>query len=93
MAELHNKITDIFSDKLNLEVPSIETDLFEDGLIDSLALVELLFALEHEFGMHISIENLAIENFKSIKKIAEFVVNQNASDKSWQAVPCKEQNF
>jgi acyl carrier protein len=72
---LHNKINALFSKQLNLQVPSLETDLVEAGMLDSLTFVELLFQLEQEFGTKVSIEQLEIDNFRSIAKIAEFVAN------------------
>jgi len=76
---LHNKIITLFSEKLNWEAPSIDTDLVETGILDSLALVNLLLHLEEEFGMKISIDKLEIDNFRCIAKIAEFVVNHNGA--------------
>ncbi len=70
------KIAKVFTEKLNLEVPSTESDLFETGLLDSLKFVELLVKLEEVFGTRIAIEDLEIDNFRSIQKIAAFVTNQ-----------------
>jgi acyl carrier protein len=70
---LQDRIAAFFPQKLNLEVPAIETDLVETGILDSLGLVDLMLHLEQEFGIEISIENLEIDNFRSIERIAEFV--------------------
>jgi methoxymalonate biosynthesis acyl carrier protein len=67
------KIFKIFSEKLNLEVTSVRTDLVEEGLLDSLAFVELLVSLEQECGTAIPIDAIEIENFKTIAKIAEYL--------------------
>jgi len=74
---LPHHISGLFSAKLNLEVPSFETDLLATGILDSLTLVELLVQLEQEYGTVISVEDLEIKNFSSIAKIAEFVANHN----------------
>lgn len=74
---LHHQIGMLFSGKMNLDIPSIDTDLFEAGVIDSLAFVELLLHLEQEFGIKVSLDDIEIDNFKSIEKIAEFVANHN----------------
>jgi len=73
---LQNKIAKLFLEKMNLEIPSINTDLYEMGALDSLAFVDLLLHLEQEFGIKISIEDLELYNFRSIAKIAEFIVKQ-----------------
>jgi acyl carrier protein len=70
---LYPKIIKLFSDKLNLEVTSVGTDLVEEGFLDSLTFVELLVCLEQEFGTTIPIDAIEIDNFKTIAKIAEFL--------------------
>ena len=72
---LQNRISELFSEKLNLDPPPADAELLEMGIIDSLTFVDLLLCLEQEFGTQISIEDLEIDNFGSIKKIAEFVFN------------------
>ena len=75
---VHQKLTELFARKLNLEVSSVDTDLVESGLLDSLALVELLAQLEETFGVSISIDDLELENFRSIASIAGFVDRRTA---------------
>ena len=75
---VHQKLTELFARKLNLEVSSIDTDLVGTGLIDSLALVELLAQLEETFGVSISADDLELENFRSITSIAGFVAQRTA---------------
>src|SRR5260370_12459660 len=70
---LQRQITTLFSDKLNVEVPSVETDLIETGLVDSLAFVEFLAHLETEFGIRVSLEDLELEHFRTIARIAGFI--------------------
>jgi acyl carrier protein len=74
---LRERVAGIFSEKLRIEVASPETDLMESGLLDSLALVELLYHLEQELGIKISLESLELENFRSIARIAEFIAAQD----------------
>ena len=76
-AELSGKIRGIFSDTLNIEVPSDETDLIEAGYIDSLALVELLFAIEREFSVSVPLDELEIDNFRNVHSISELVAAAN----------------
>jgi acyl carrier protein len=70
---LYPKIIKLFSEKLNLEVTSVGTDLVEEGVLDSLTFVELLVCLEQEFGTAIPIDAIEIDNFKTIARIAEFL--------------------
>jgi acyl carrier protein len=65
---IHQKLTELFAKKLNLEVSSVDTDVVETGLLDSLALVELLAQLEETFGISVSTDDLELENFRSIAR-------------------------
>ncbi len=77
-AQLQQRLTDLFTNTLNLEVPSVEADLVETGILDSLTLIDLLLSLEQEFGVKISLEEVAIDNFRSIASITQFVARQGA---------------
>jgi len=75
---LQQQVAALFAEKLNLDVASVETDLIETGLLDSLALVELLAQLEESFDVSISTDDLELENFRSIASIAVFVTQRAA---------------
>jgi acyl carrier protein len=70
---LHAQLRAFFSEKLSVEISSIDVDLVQTGILDSLALVELLTYVEKEFETEISLDDVGIEDFHSIAKIAEFV--------------------
>jgi acyl carrier protein len=59
--------------EIYVEAPSADTDLMESGLLDSLTLVELMSSLEEQFGINISFDEIEIDNFRSARRIAEFV--------------------
>jgi acyl carrier protein len=63
----------LFQNRLNVDVPSPDTDLLETGTLDSLKFVDLLACLEEEFGVQVSLEDLELDSFRSISRIAEFV--------------------
>jgi len=69
----NDRIIHLLSEKVHVEVPSADTDLMESGLLDSLALVELMSSLEEQFGINISFDEVEIDNFRSARRIAEFV--------------------
>jgi acyl carrier protein len=70
---LHAQFKAFFSEKLSVEISSLDADLIQTGILDSLALVELLVYIEKEFGTEISLDDVEIEDFHSIAKIAEYV--------------------
>ena len=75
---LEARIRQVFRDKLKLDVPSVDTDLFETAALDSMMFVELLVHLEREFGVTVALEDIELDHFRSIERIAEFVANRVA---------------
>jgi methoxymalonate biosynthesis acyl carrier protein len=67
------RVERIIRERLHLEVEGTDVDLFDTGLIDSLAFVELLMALEQEFGVSAGVDDLDLDNFRTIEQIASFV--------------------
>jgi D-alanine--poly(phosphoribitol) ligase subunit 2 len=76
--DLHARIGNVFTHKLNIEIPGADIDLFETGVLDSLAFVELLLHLECEFGVTVPVDDLEIENFRTIVRVADFVLSRTA---------------
>jgi acyl carrier protein len=72
---LEARIRQVFRDKLKLDVPSVDTDLFETATLDSMVFVDLLLHLEREFGVTVALEDIEFDHFRSIERIAEFVAN------------------
>src|SRR2546425_2932758 len=82
MADLRNvedQLSRLFAEKLNVEVPSVETDLIDTGLVDSLTFVEFLAQLEAGFGVRVSLEDLEIDRFRTISRIARFIATKNGA--------------
>src|SRR5947209_12285439 len=75
--KVEDRIAALFADRLNVQVPSLETDLIETGLVDSLTFVEFLAHLEQDFGIHVSLEDLEIDHFRTITSIAAFVATKS----------------
>jgi acyl carrier protein len=67
------RVARIFADVLKVDVPSADTDLFEAGVLDSLAFVELLLQIEERFGIRTDSDDLEADHFSSIARIAQFV--------------------
>lgn len=70
-AALHHEhaIAELLSSKLQIEVPTLDTDLMETGALDSMKLVDLLLTIEQEFGIELSLENIELEEFRSVRTI------------------------
>jgi acyl carrier protein len=67
------RIERIFSESLNIEIPSTNTDIIESGLLDSLVFVTLLYEIEEEFGVELPLEDIDIERLRTIERIADLV--------------------
>jgi acyl carrier protein len=63
----------LIAEKLLVEVHSPEDDLLATGVLDSLSLIELLLNLEQHFGMKIPLDELQIEDVRSVRSIANMV--------------------
>lgn len=73
LRDLEARIARLFVEKLQLEPPTPELDLFETGTLDSLRLVRLLAELEGALGVRVSMEELEFEDFRTLARIARFV--------------------
>jgi len=71
--ETAERLRGIISRALGIPLPNTETDLVETGVLDSLALVELLVAVEEEFQIRFAPEELDIERFRSVAALVELV--------------------
>ena len=67
----------LIAEKLLVEVDSPEDDLLATGVLDSLTLIELLLHLEQQFGMRIPLDELEIEDVRSIQSIAHLVESKS----------------
>ena len=67
------EIRRIFSIKLFIEVGSVDADLLDTGVIDSVILVQLMPELETAFGITLSLEEVDIDDFRSVASIAQLV--------------------
>ncbi len=68
--KLAQQISALFAEKLHLQVPSLDTDLIDTGLVDSLTFVEFLAQLEQEFGVQVSLQDLELDRFRTVTRIA-----------------------
>ena len=78
-AELANKIAVLIKEKLLVEVGSPEEDLLVGGVLDSLTLIQLLVHFEERFKITIPLEDLEIENIRSIRSIVQLVEDRRVS--------------
>lgn len=76
---MSSRLDEIVVEILDLEVGH-HGDLIESGRLDSLALVELIFAIEQEFAVVVPIDQLDIERFRTLAGLAELVAELQGGD-------------
>ena len=71
--ETVNRIESLLREVLAITPDGIDEDLIESGLLDSMALVELLHAIEQEFAVELPLEDLDVDLLRSVRGIASYV--------------------
>jgi acyl carrier protein len=72
-SELHDRVTRLLANVLQIDPPQPDLDLIDSGLLDSLGLIELVHALEIEFGITLSFDDLDLEGLRTSTGIAALV--------------------
>jgi acyl carrier protein len=73
------QMSQLFLRVLNVRVPDPDTDLIEEGLLDSLMLVELIVHLEERYGIVVSLDDLELDSFRSLRRVSEFITAARAN--------------
>lgn len=68
-----SRIQRVFLRVLNVDIESADQDVIDAGLLDSLGLIELLVALEQEFGVQLDLEELEIDDFRTPRRIGDMI--------------------
>ena len=69
--QLQQKIAAIFAERFETKLESDDVDLLETGLVDSVKIVELVLEIEQRFGVSLPFEELEIEDFRTVPRLAE----------------------
>ena len=69
----------LFAQSFHIEVPSPDTDLLESGILDSFQFVELLSQLEQHFGLRLRIDDIELDDLRTLARIARMVAAPRAS--------------
>jgi acyl carrier protein len=74
------RIQGLFEEALSIRAPAPDADIVDTGLLDSLALVTLLFEVEQEFDVQIPLDSLEVEDFRTIERIAGLVAKEASTE-------------
>jgi len=73
--QLAQQICDLFETELDILISDVNTDLIEEGLLDSMILVDLIVHLETQFKIEIPVAKLEFDQFRTVTGIAHFLVS------------------
>jgi methoxymalonate biosynthesis acyl carrier protein len=59
--------------------PGPDEDYFARGLVNSLMALELVTFVEQRFGICVEVADLDLDNFRTMRKIARFVLRKKAA--------------
>ena len=79
MEAVMEKVSSIIIEQLSVDRDAVvpETNLLDDLGADSLDVVELVMALEEEFGIEVPDDD--VENIRTVKDVAEYIAARNRS--------------
>ena len=77
--DVKETIRSFINNAVNIDGVGDDENLFASGLINSLFAVQLTTFIERKFSIEIGMDDLDIENFKSINATAAFVARKSAS--------------
>jgi acyl carrier protein len=69
----HNTIRNYIMENVNLQELDDDYDIFEAGLVNSLFAIELMTFLEKAFNIKVTMDDLDMENFKTVNSTGSFV--------------------
>ncbi|MEE9391672.1 MAG: acyl carrier protein [Planctomycetota bacterium] len=78
--DLRNKIRSFVASVSSSAATDIDNDdaLLDTGVIDSVAMIELVVWVEEEFGFSIEIDELTQDNFGTIDRLAKFIESHDS---------------
>ena len=76
MIRIEKKLIDYFKQNTDTTVDS-ETLLIEEGVIDSMGVMELIAFIEANYNVKLIEDDLTIENFKTIGSIKKLILSKN----------------
>jgi acyl carrier protein len=76
MTDIEQKLRAYIKDTAHTEV-DYDRPLVEQGIIDSMGVMDLIAFIQSSFGVEFTDEDLTAENFQNIQTIAELIESKN----------------
>jgi len=75
--EIKETVKRFILSSINVTQLNDDANLFESGIVNSLFAVQLMTFIEKTFAIEVGMDDLDIENFKSLNATTAFVVRKN----------------
>lgn len=75
------KINDYILQNVSLDSLDYDLDIFDEGLVSSLFAIELMTFLEKNFAIKVTMDDLDMDNFKSVNSITQFIEYKTAGER------------
>jgi methoxymalonate biosynthesis acyl carrier protein len=75
-SDVERAILAFLRERFGVELPSSSANLIETGILDSMMFVDLIVLIEEQFGVVAELDDLEIENFATVERMAQFVVER-----------------
>ena len=75
--EIKETVRSFILSSINLSDVKDDDNLFESGIVNSLFAVQLMTYIEKTFAIEVGMDDLDIENFKSLNATTAFVLKKN----------------
>jgi acyl carrier protein len=76
------RISRLLAEMLNIDPPAPDTELLDSGLLDSLGFVELLAWVEEEFDVPMPLDDLDLDDLRTVRRIQHTLDRVRASRRS-----------
>lgn len=81
--EIQNQLRDYIVKQFMYDQPNArldpDTDLLNDGIVDSMGILQVVNFLEEKFGVQVSDDEITPENFRSLRALVDFIGQKNGA--------------
>ncbi len=75
---IQDQIVQLMDSVMEIRVSAVDTDLFNEGFLDSLNYVRLTVELQQTFEVAISLGEVDVDQFRTVEQIADVVISRQS---------------